>query len=93
LASRTTKLSSEDPANVIHTARLSKGRVIKYTAAGVPWQAFSFMPFDKKRSTDRDRTRRADKVHPKLPIGSIGLNRFAVGRTPVALSHPAVCIP
>ena len=66
MASRTTKLSSEDPANVIHTARLSKGRVVKYTAADVPWQAFSFMPFEKKRRESRERPRRVDKVHPKL---------------------------
>jgi serine protease AprX len=52
--------------NVVHAARLRKGRVIKYIAADLPWQAFSFMPFDKKRSADRERPRRPDKVHPKI---------------------------
>lgn len=66
MASRSTKPSNEDPANLIHTARLRKGRVVKYTAEEVPWQAFSFMPFDKKRAADRERPRRLDNVHPKL---------------------------
>jgi subtilisin family serine protease len=61
-----TKPSVEDPINVVHAARLRKGRVMKYIAADLSWQAFSFMPFDKKRSADRERSRRPDKVHPKL---------------------------
>ena len=66
MASRSTKPLNEDPANLIHTARLRKGRVVKYSAEDVPWQSFSFMPFEKKRSADRERVRRVDKVHPKL---------------------------
>lgn len=66
MATSDAKRVSEDPANLIHTARLRKGKVVTYRAADVPWQAFSFMAYDKKRAEDRERPRRADKVHPKL---------------------------
>jgi hypothetical protein len=66
MAKKTRTLSKEDPFNLIHTAQLRKGRVTKYVAADLPWQAFSFVPFDKKRAVEREKRRGADKLHPKL---------------------------
>ncbi|HET8678756.1 MAG TPA: S8 family serine peptidase [bacterium] len=57
---------SEDPFNVIHTARLRKGRVRKYERIEVPWSAFNVEPFEKKPAKDRERPRRLNKIHPLL---------------------------
>ena len=57
---------TEDPVNVVHTARLSKGRVAKYARVDLPWHAFAYAPIEKKRATDRERERRVDKLHPRL---------------------------
>ena len=66
MKTKSTQPSREDPVNLIHTVQLRKGRVAKYTADELAWSAFSFMPFERKRTTDRERTRRRDNTHPKL---------------------------
>ncbi len=67
MASSKQKLpAKEDPFNIVHTARLRKGRVSKYVAAELPWHAFRHLPFEAKRVKDRERERRIDKLHPRL---------------------------
>ena len=66
MKTKSTKPSREDPVNLIHTAQLRKGRVVKYTAGELAWSAFSFTAFERKRSTERKPTRRGDNTHPKL---------------------------
>jgi hypothetical protein len=60
------KRGVEDPFNLIHTARIRKGKISKRTVAEIPWQAFSIEPFEKKRARDRERKRPDTKVHPLL---------------------------
>jgi hypothetical protein len=67
---RTTKTgdprSVEDPFNIIHTARVRKGKISRLTTEEIRWNAFSNEPFEKKRAKDRERKRRPDKLHPLL---------------------------
>ena len=65
MKTKSTQPSREDPVNLIHTAQFREGRVVKYTAGELAWSDFSFMPFERKRSTDRERTRRRDKPNPQ----------------------------
>ena len=67
---RTTKTadprSIQDPFNIIHTARVRKGKISRLTTEEIRWNAFSNEPFEKKRAKDRERKRRPDKLHPLL---------------------------
>jgi hypothetical protein len=56
----------EDPFNLVHRARLRKGRVSQYTATQIPWHAFYHEPFEKKTAKDRAKKRRPEKLHPVL---------------------------
>ena len=56
----------EDPLNLIHIARVQKGKITRRTVEDVPWDAFSSEPFEKKKSKDRERKRRPEKLHPLL---------------------------
>jgi serine protease AprX len=57
---------AEDPFDLIHTARVRKGKISKLTVGRIPWHAFSTEPFEKKRGRDRERRRRPQKIHPVL---------------------------
>ena len=77
---RTTKTgdprSVEDPFNIIHTARVRKGKISRLTTEEISWNAFSNEPFEKKRAKDRERKRRPDKLHPLLlPLAGRGSER------------------
>ena len=56
----------EDPFDLIHSARVRKGRVSKLTTEEVPWHSFSTEPFEGKRAKDRERARQPEKLHPLL---------------------------
>ncbi len=56
----------EDPFNLIHSALLQKGKVLKYSATEIPWEAFSKERFEKKEAEDKERKRRPGKIHPLL---------------------------
>jgi serine protease AprX len=58
--------SAEDPFNLIHTARVRKGRISKATVGELRWDAFSMKPFAKKKAKDRERKRQPEKIHPVL---------------------------
>jgi len=54
----------EDPFDVVNVARVRRGKISKHAAEDLPWQAFSFLPFGKKRAKDRQRRRALDPIHP-----------------------------
>ena len=57
----------EDPFNLVHSARIRKGRIERSTTSELPWDALSNAPFDKKRTKERPRRpRRPSKLHPLL---------------------------
>lgn len=56
----------EDPFNCINIARVRKGRISQLRVAEVPWDAFSFASFEKKKPKDREPKRRPQKIHPLL---------------------------
>jgi serine protease AprX len=56
----------EDPFDVINIARVRNGRISKRVAEDLPWSAFSFAPFEKKRAKDRGSRRRVNPIHPVL---------------------------
>jgi serine protease AprX len=56
----------EDPFNLIHRARLKKGRTSNVSHEELTWDAFSREPFEKKKATDEERTRSLVKIHPVL---------------------------
>ena len=56
----------EDAFNIIHTARVRKGKIAKLTTEEIPWNAFTTEPFEKKKAKDRERRRPPEKLHPLL---------------------------
>lgn len=56
----------EDPFDVVHVARVRKGKISKLTVEELPWSAFTYAPFEKKRTRDREREREVDPIHPVL---------------------------
>jgi hypothetical protein len=56
----------EDPFDVINIARVRNGRISKHVTDDLPWDAFSFETFEKKRARDREPRRRINPVHPVL---------------------------
>src|SRR5215210_3610906 len=60
------KKGVEDPFDVINIARVRNGRISKHVTEDLPWDAFSFEPFEKKTAKDRERRRRINPIHPVL---------------------------
>jgi serine protease AprX len=56
----------EDPFDVIHIARVRKGKISSRKAEDIPWHSFSTEPFERKRTRDRERPRSPGKLHPRL---------------------------
>ena len=56
----------EDPFDLIHSARVRRGRISKLTTEEVPWQSFSTEPFEEKRTKDRESVRPPVKLHSLL---------------------------
>jgi serine protease AprX len=56
----------EDPFDLIHVARVRKGRIARHKVDEIPWHAFSMEPFEVKRAEDRGRRRRPEKIHARL---------------------------
>lgn len=57
----------EDPFNLVHSARIQKGRIQRSAVSELPWDAVSNAPFEKKRTRERARRpRRTSKLHPLL---------------------------
>lgn len=56
----------EDPFDVVHVARVRRGKISKHAVEELSWDATSFEPFEKKRAKDRERRRRLDPIHPVL---------------------------
>jgi len=61
-----TNVRTEDPFDLVYSARLKKGKTSKFSADRLPWDAVSFVPFEKKQAEDRERRRRKNKLHPEL---------------------------
>jgi serine protease AprX len=60
------KKGVEDPFDVVHVARVRKGRISKRAVEELPWSAFSWEPFERKQAKDRPRRRRPQPIHPLL---------------------------
>jgi serine protease AprX len=56
----------EDPFDVVHVARVRKGKISKHAVEDLPWSAFSSEPFEKKQAKDRPRRRQLEPIHPLL---------------------------
>ena len=58
--------TTEDPFNQIYTALLRKGKVSKFSAKEIPWDAFSREPFEEKEAEDKEEERPPVNIHPLL---------------------------
>jgi serine protease AprX len=58
--------AGEDPFNLVHTARMRRGKISKLSVEELGWDVFSREPFERKRPRDRERKRPPEKLHPVL---------------------------
>lgn len=55
-----------DPFNLVHSARIRKGKVEKYSSQELPWHAVSMAPFERDKPPEATRRRPSRKIHPSL---------------------------
>lgn len=57
---------AEDPINRIYSATLKNGKVVKFSAAGIPANAFTTAPAERIVEQDADKEPQREKIDPAL---------------------------
>jgi len=57
---------AEQPFNLVSTALLKKGKILKFSEEEIPWHAFSKEPFGRKEVEETEERLPQEKIHHVL---------------------------